>query len=308
MPDQRHSITSQTRPHFAKLLERCAPLPPLRTALVCPHEATALEGALDAAAEGLIEPVLVGEPETIRKVAGESGQSIEGLEIVEAEGEAGAAHRAVDLAADGDVAALMKGYVHSDTYLAAVIRKERGLRTDRRTSHCFVMDVPDFPRPVIITDAALNVAPSVEHRVAIARNAILLGRAIGIETPKVAVLSATETPSDAIPSSHDARAIAEATYEGGIVDGPFALDNAVSVEAAKLKGIESPVAGLADILVVPTVEAGNIFFKALTFMGGAETAGLVVGAKVPVILTSRADSAEARIASCALAVLMAHAG
>lgn len=304
---QRHSITQDTRPHFARLLERCRALPPLRTALVCPHEATALEGALDAAAEGLIEPVLVGEPDTIARVADESGQSIEGLEIVEAKGEKGAANRAVDLAAEGTVAALMKGYVHSDTYLAAVIRKENGLRTDRRTSHCFVMDVPDHPRPFLITDAALNVAPTVDHRIAITRNAIDLARAMGIEAPKVAILSATETPSDAIPTSREAEAIAAADYENAIVDGPFALDNVVSQEAARLKGIDSPVAGVADVLVVPTIEAGNIFFKALTFLGGAETAGLVVGARVPVILTSRADSAEARIASCALAVLMANA-
>jgi len=298
-----HSITPQTRPHFARFLEMCAPLPPLRTAVVCPEEVTALEGALDAAADNLIVPVLVGHRGRIEAAAGEGGFDISELEIVEADGEEAAAHRGVDLVASGEAQALMKGYIHSDTYLAAVIRKENGLRTQNRTSHCFVMDIPDWPKPVIITDAALNVAPDVKNRISITRNAITLARAFDVEQPKAAVLSATETPNPAIPSSIEAQEIAQADYENALVDGPFALDNAVSREAAELKGIDSPVAGDADILVVPTVEAGNIFFKALTFMGGAETAGLVVGAKAPVILTSRADSAEARIASCALAVL-----
>ena len=302
-----HNITPDTRPHFARLLAMCADLPPLKTAVVCPTEVTALEGALDAHDLGLIEPVLVGERAAIEKAADDGGLDISGLLLVDAEGEEGAAHRAVDLAAAGEVSALMKGYIHSDTYLAAVIRKENGLRTESRTSHCFVMDVPGFPRPVIITDAALNVAPDVKQRLAITQNAVNLALALGIGEPKAAILSATETPSEAVPSSITARTIAEqaqaGAVTGGIVDGPFALDNAVDLDAAALKGIESPVAGLADILVVPTVEAGNIFFKALTFMGGAETAGLVVGAQVPVILTSRADSAEARIASAALAVL-----
>ncbi|MEL6750835.1 MAG: bifunctional enoyl-CoA hydratase/phosphate acetyltransferase [Pseudomonadota bacterium] len=303
----QHDITPDTRPQFAALLAQCENLDPLRTAVVCPHEATALEGALDAAGLGLITPVLVGERALIEQTATEAGLDIAGLEIVEAEGESGAAHKAVDLAASGEVAALMKGYLHSDTYLAAVIRKENGLRTKQRTSHCFVMDVPNYPRPLIITDAALNVAPDVKQRLAIAQNAVNLALALGIEEPKVAILSATETPSEAVPSSIDAREIAAqaqaGAVTGGLVDGPFALDNAVSAEAAELKGIDSPVGGKADVLVVPTVEAGNIFFKALTFLGGAETSGLVVGAAVPVILTSRADSAEARIASAALAVL-----
>ncbi len=300
-----HDITPQTRPHFAKFLEMCDPLPPLRTAVVCPEEVTALEGALDAAAENLIVPVLVCHRGRIETAAGEGGFDISGLEIVEADGEEAAAHRGVDLVANGEAQALMKGYIHSDTYLAAVIRKENGLRTQNRTSHCFVMDIPDWPKPVIITDAALNVAPDVKNRISITRNAITLSRALGVEQPKAAILSATETPNPGVPSSVEAQEIAAADYDGALVAGPFALDNAVSREAAELKGIDSPVAGDADILVVPTVEAGNIFFKALTFMGGAETAGLVVGAKAPVILTSRADSAEARIASCALAVLYA---
>lgn len=303
----RHTITADTRPHFARFLNLCAPLPALRTAVICPEEETALAGALLAAGENLIEPILVGHHDRIQKTADDAKLDIGHLEIVHADGEEASAHAGVDLVVEGRAEALMKGYIHSDTYLAAVIRKNNGLRTQQRTSHCFVMDVPNWPKPVIITDAALNVAPEVKHKLSIAQNAIDLGRALEMEQPKVAVLSAVESPSEAIPSSIEARAVADAARDGaisgGLVDGPFALDNAVSVEAAKLKGITSPVAGHADILLVPTVEAGNILFKALTFMCGSETSGLVVGAKVPVILTSRADSEEARIASCALAVL-----
>ncbi|EFL88141.1 bifunctional enoyl-CoA hydratase/phosphate acetyltransferase [Ahrensia sp. R2A130] len=295
------------RPHFTTMLERCKPLPPLRTALVCPHEKTALGGALEARDLGLIEPVLVGESARIQQVAQKNGFDISGLTIVEARGEAGAAHAGVDCVADGRAQAIMKGDVHSDTYLAAVIRRENGMRTANRTSHCFVMDIPNWPKPVIITDAALNVAPDVKNRIAITKNAIKLAHALSVTEPKVAVLSAVESVNAAIPSSAEAKEIADHGYENAIVGGPFALDNAVSARAAKLKGITNPAAGDADILVVPTIEAGNILFKALVYMAGAETGGLVVGASAPVILTSRADSAEARIASCALAVLMANA-
>ena len=300
-------ITAASRPHFFALLEKCEPLPPLKTAVICPEETTALEGALEARDENLIEPVLVGSEERIKQTAQQAGLDISGLRIVEADTEESAAHTGVDLVVAGEADALMKGYIHSDTYLSAVIRKENGLRTQSRTSHCFVMDVPNWDRPIIITDAALNVAPDVKNKIAITQNALHLARAIGIETPKAALLSAVESPNPGIPSSVEAREVADAAKRGeivgGLVDGPFALDNAVSKEAAQLKGIQSDVAGDADIFVVPTIEAGNIFFKALTFMGGGETAGLVVGARAPVILTSRADSAEARIASASLAVL-----
>lgn len=288
----------------------CSDLPALKTAIVCPEEQTALEGALEAQEAGLIDPILVGHRGRILEAAKQADRDISHLEIVEADGEKVSAHRGVDLVADGKAEALMKGYLHSDTYLAAVIRAENGLRGPGRTSHCFVMDVPGWRRPVIITDAALNVAPELKHLLAITQNGLDLARALGIDTPKAAILSATETPSEGVPSSMVARAVADAARDGkitgGEVAGPFALDNAVSKEAAELKGIESPVAGDADILVVPTVEAGNIFFKALVYMAGAETAGLVVGASAPVILTSRADSADARIASAALAVLYAR--
>lgn len=296
---------SKPRPHFQNLLARCAELDPLRTAVICPEEKTALAGALQAREAGLIEPVLVGNRKQIEQTADENGYDIAGLEIVEADGEKASAHRGVDVVAEGRAQALMKGHIHSDTYLAAVIRRENGLRTQHRTSHCFVMDIPNWPKPVIITDAALNVAPEVKQKISIVQNGIHLARASGIETPKVAMVSAVEAPNPGIVSSMEAHEVAQMTFEGGVVDGPFALDNAISAYAAKLKGITSPVAGDADVLVMPSIEAGNIFFKALVYMAGAETGGLVVGAKAPVILTSRADSADARIASCVLAVLYA---
>lgn len=298
--------SSADRPHFEKLLKMCSPLPPLRTAVICPEEKTALEGALDARDQNLITPILVGHKARIEATAKENDFDISGLEIVEADGEEASAHRGVDVVAAGDAESLMKGHIHSDTYLGAVIRKENGLRTNQRTSHCFVMDVPGWQKPVIITDAALNVAPEVKHKISITQNALHLANAIGIESPKAAILSAVESPNPGIPSSVEAREVANTSFERGIADGPFALDNAISKRAAKLKGIESPVAGDADILVMPSIEAGNIFYKALVYMANAETGGLVVGASAPVILTSRADSADARIASCALGVLYAH--
>ena len=301
-----HSIDAQSRPHFNQLLDRCSSLPPLRTAVICPEEKIALQGALEAREESLIEPILVGDAGRIHAVAEENGMDISGLTIVGSEGEEASAHRGVDLVAGGDADALMKGNIHSDTYLAAVIRKENGLRTTQRPSHCFVMDIPEWPKPIIITDAALNVAPETKHKISITQNALDLAQAIGIASPKAAVLSAVESPNPGIPSSVEAREVAEADWPVGMVDGPFALDNAVSLRAAKLKGIESPVAGDADILIMPSIEAGNILFKGLVYLAGAETAGLVVGAKAPVILTSRADSADARIASCALGVLYAN--
>lgn len=301
-----HSINAQTRPHFSKLLDMCEPLPPLRTAVICPEETAALEGALDARDENLITPILVGNRSRIEETATKGGFDISGLQIIEAEGEEAAAHAGVDCVFDGEADALMKGHIHSDTYLAAVIRRERGLRTKLRTSHCFVMDIPNWSKPLMITDAALNVLPDVKNKIAITQNAITLARAMGIETPKAGIMSAVESPNPAIPSSVEAREVSQHAFEGGMVDGPFALDNAVSKRAAELKGIKSDVAGDADILVVPSVEAGNMLFKGLVYLADAETAGLVVGAKAPVILTSRADSAEARIASCALAVLYAH--
>lgn len=301
-----HTITPDTRPHFADILNRCSLLPALETAVICPDEDTALRGALEARDAGLIQPILVGNRDRIEATAKHSNQDIADLMIVDVEGESEAAHKGVDLVKDGKAKALMKGNIHSDTYLAAVIRRENGLRTDQRTSHCFLMDIPGWPKPVMITDAALNIAPEVKQKISITKNAIALARAIGIQNPKAALMSAVESPNPGIPSSIEAAEVAKQQFDGGLVDGPFALDNAVSVRAAKLKGINSPVAGDADILVMPTIEAGNILFKALVYMAGAETGGLVVGAAAPVILTSRADSSDARIASCAMAVLYAR--
>lgn len=304
------TITPDTRPHFARLLKLCEPLPLLNTAVICPEEETALEGALKARDENLITPILVGHRGRINATADAAQLDISGLEIIDADTEEDAAHRGVDLVNEGRAQALMKGFIHSGTYLSAVIRKQNGLRTQSRTSHCFVMDIPNWDRPVIITDASLNVLPDVKNKIAITQNALHLAHALHIDTPKAAILSAVESPSKAIPSSVEARAVADAAARGeitgGQVAGPFALDNAISPAAARLKGITSPVAGDADILVVPSVEAGNILFKALTFMASAEPAGLVVGAKVPVILTSRADSIVARVASAAAALLYAR--
>ena len=303
-------LSADKRPHFARLLKLCEPLPPLKTAVICPGEKTALQGALAARDHNLILPILVGDKALIIETAKASNLNIDDLEIVHVEGEEAAAHKGVDLVSEGRAESLMKGYIHSGTLLAAVIRRENGLRTKDRTSHCFVMDIPNWPRPIIITDASLNVLPDVKNKIAITQNALNLAAALHIDTPKAAILSAVEKPKKGIPSSFEAAEVAAAAARGeitgGDVDGPFALDNAISVAAAKLKGIESTVAGDADILVVPSVEAGNILFKALTFMAGAEAAGLVVGASVPVILTSRADSIAARVASAAIALLYAR--
>jgi phosphotransacetylase len=295
------------RPHFDALIERCRTLPPLPVAVVCPEDQNSMEGALSARDEGLIAPVFVGDPARITQTASEIGVSIGDIEIIEADGEAAAAGRAVELVHEGRAHGLMKGNIHSDTYLSAIVKSGTGLRTDRRTSHCFVMDIPGWPKPVIITDAALNIDLKLSVKTAIIRNAIDFAHALGLSEPRVALLSAVELANPAMPSSLDAAHLAELArngeFSGALVDGPFALDNAVSEEAARIKGITSPVAGQADVLVVPSIEAGNILFKALTFMAGSESAGLVVGASVPVVLTSRADSAMARLASCALAVL-----
>lgn len=262
---------------------------------------------MQAQAKGLITPIFVGSSDRISKAAAEIGVDISNIEHHEVDDERGAAIKAAELARDGVGNGLMKGSIHSDVYMGAVLQKEMGLRGESRASHCFVMDVPNWSKPFIITDAALNIKNSLDVKAAITRNAIGFSRAMGVTEPKVAILSSTEVPMPELPSATDAVELAKLSKDGefgdAIVDGPFALDNAMSKYSAKLKGITSPVAGDADILVVPSIEAGNIFFKALTVLGGAETAGLVVGLKVPAVLTSRADSAEAKLVSCALAVL-----
>ncbi|WP_309391933.1 bifunctional enoyl-CoA hydratase/phosphate acetyltransferase [Chelatococcus sambhunathii] len=284
-------------------------LPTLSAALVHPCSPEAIAAAVELRLQGLLEPVLVGPEAKIRAAADEAKVSLDGLRIVPTEHSHAAAARAVELAATGEVAALMKGSLHTDELLAAVIAPNSGLRTARRVSHVYAMDVPAYPKPLIVTDAAINIQPTLEHKRDICQNAIDLLRLVGVERPKVAVLAAVETVSAKMPSTLDAAALTVMAARGQItdadVDGPLAFDNAISPDAAKIKGIASPVAGQADILLVPDLEAGNMLAKQLIYFGGADAAGLVLGARVPIILTSRADSLRTQIASAALAKLVA---
>jgi phosphotransacetylase len=282
-------------------------MPPLPTALVAANTPLALAGAKGAAEQGLIVPILVGDPAQIRTAADSLDWDITGLKVVAADSEIAAAETAVRLAREGTVHALMKGHVHTDVLLRAVLNKQHGLRRGRRLTHVFHMSMGALPRPILISDAAINVAPDYDTLRDLTLNAIDLARAVGVPVPKVAILSATEIASDAVPSSQQAAELASELHRmlDGRADvaGPLALDNAVSSEAARIKGITGPVAGQADVLVVPTIEAGNMLFKALVQFAGAVAAGVVIGAGVPIMLTSRADSAEARLASAALAKL-----
>jgi phosphotransacetylase len=295
---------------FDSLLARAKMLPPIRTGVIHPCDALSLQGALAARDSGLITPVLIGPRGKIEAIARASGVSLEGVEIVETPHSHAAADEAVALVRRGRLAALMKGALHTDEVMSAVVRERTGLRTERRISHVFVLDVPAYCKPLLVTDAAINIAPCLDDKRDIIRNAIDLAHAIGIERPKVAILSAVETVEAKIPSTIEAAALCKMADRGQItgadLDGPLAFDNAINPEAAAAKNITSPVAGDADILVAPDLEAGNILAKQLVFLAGAETAGLVLGARVPVILTSRADDAASRVASCALAQIFAH--
>lgn len=283
-------------------------LGPIRMAVVHPTDAPSLEGALDSAAAGLIEPVLIGPEAEIRKLAAEAGADLSGVEIIGADSPEAAARTAAGLAAKGDCAALMKGKIHTDTLLRAVLDVP-DLRGPRRMSHVFVEDLPGYPRLLLVSDAAVNIRPDAGDLRDIVQNAIGLAHALGIERPKVALLSAVETVTEDIPSTVAADKVrqmaARGEITGGEVDGPLAMDNAVSEQAARIKGISSPVAGRADILIAPDLEAGNILAKDLDYLAGAEAAGIALGARVPIALTSRADTARERRASAALAVLMA---
>jgi len=296
---------------YEQLLERCKGQAPIPTAVAYPCEETALEGAIDAGAQGLIVPILVGPAETIREIAKAKGINLGNVEIVDVSGSRASAAKAVELVRQGKAELLMKGSLHSDEVLAAVIAKEKGLRTGRRLSHVFLMDVPTYHKVLIITDAAINIAPTLEDKVDICQNAIDLARAFGLSHPKVAILAAVETVNSKMPATIDAAALCKMAERGqitgGMLDGPLAFDNAISRDAAKMKGIVSDVAGDPDILLAPDLESGNMMAKQLSFLANADSAGLVLGAKVPVILTSRADSLRSRIASCAVAVLAAHA-
>lgn len=278
-------------------------------AVVYPCSADALGGALDAAAAGLIAPILIGPRKRILAQARALGGTVASLPLIDASSPMEAAQAAAGLARDGRVQLLMKGSLHTDELMSVVIARAAGLRTARRVTHVMVMDVPSHDRLLLITDAAVNIAPDVDVKRDIVRNAIDVAHALRIRVPRVALLSAVETVNSAIPSTMDAAAIkrmADAgAFTGAIVDGPLAFDNAISRQAARIKGIRSPVAGRVDILVVPTLEAGNMLYKQLVWMSGALAAGVVVGATIPIILTSRADSRESRIVSAAVASLLA---
>ncbi len=297
---------------FAALVNRCRDLPALICAIVHPCDASSLLGAIAAAERGLIVPVLVGPIAKIRSVALAEGIDISGYAHEETEHSHASAVRAVALARSGAVASLMKGSIHTDELMIEVMRSEGGLRTGRRMSHVFVMDVPAYPRTLLITDAAINIQPTLMHKADIIQNAIHLGQALGIAQPKVAILSAIETVNPNIASTVDAAALCKMSERnqitGGVLDGPLAFDNAISVEAARLKNISSPVAGQADILVVPDLESGNMIAKQLQYLAGARSAGVVLGARVPIALTSRADSIQSRIVSAAVMLLSAQPG
>jgi phosphotransacetylase len=296
---------------YERLLERCASLEPIPTAVAHPCEATALAGAVEAAEKGLIVPILVGPSAKIKATAESAGIDIGGLEIVDVPHSHAAATRAVELVREGRVEILMKGSLHTDELMSAIVARDGGLRTSRRVSHAFVMDVPAYHKVLVVTDAAINIAPTLEEKADICRNAIDLVVALGLEEPKVAILAAVETVTTKMPATIDAAALCKMAergqIKGGRLDGPLAFDNAISKQAAETKGITSEVAGDPDILLAPDLEAGNILAKQLSFLAGADSAGLVLGARVPVILTSRADSVRSRIASCAVAALVAHA-
>ena len=296
---------------YERLLERCRGIPPIPTAIAYPCDESSLSGAIEAARLGLILPILVGPAATITEVARSKGIDLHAAEIVEADTARASANRAVELVRLGQAELVMKGSLHSDEVLAAVINKETGLRTGRRLSHAFLMDIPTYHKVLIVTDAAINIAPTLEDKVDICQNAIDLAKTFGVARPKVAILAAVETVNSKMPATLDAAALCKMAdrgqIKGGILDGPLAFDNAISRVAAMTKGIVSEVAGDPDILLAPDLEAGNMMAKMLTFLANSDSAGLVLGAKVPVILTSRADSVEARIASCAVAVMAAHA-
>jgi phosphotransacetylase/acyl dehydratase len=296
---------------FARLFERARALPPVRCAIVHPCDPNSLAGAIEAARLGLVEPVLVGPEARMRAAAAQASIDLTPYEIVGVEHSHAAAARAVELARTGAVEALMKGSLHTDELMAEIVASGSGLRTGRRVSHVFVMDVPAYPRLLLVTDAAVNIEPDLEAKADICRNAIDLAVLLGIVMPKVAIVSAVETVTAKIAGTIDAAALCKMAdrgqIAGGVLDGPLAFDNAISPEAARAKGIVSPVAGLADILLVPNLEAGNMLAKQLQYLAGAAAAGIVMGARRPIALTSRADGVPMRLASAALLSIVAHA-
>lgn len=296
---------------YEQLVARCRGLEPVSTAVAYPCEETALAGPIEAAEQGLVAPILVGPVAEIEETARKAGVDLSRAKLVDAADGHAAAARAVELVRRGEAELLMKGSLHTDELLAEVVARETGLRTGRRLSHVFLMDVPTYHKVLVVTDAAINIAPGLEDKADICQNAIDLAVSLGVEKPKVAILAAVETINSKMPATIDAAALCKMAERGqitgGVLDGPLAFDNAISREAARIKHIHSEVAGDPDILLVPDLEAGNMLAKQLTFLANADSAGLVLGARVPIILTSRADSVRSRIASCAVAMLVAHA-
>ncbi|HEU4353544.1 MAG TPA: phosphate acetyltransferase [Burkholderiales bacterium] len=301
---------SHTHEKYKRLIDAAKALQPVATAIAHPCDESSLSGAVDAAKLGLIRPILVGPKTKIEAVAAKLKLDLAGYEIVDAPHSHGAAAKAVELVRNGKAEALMKGSLHTDELMAEVVKRDTGLRTARRISHCFVMDVPSYEYAVIISDAAVNIAPSLKDKVDIVQNAIDLMHALRQPEVRVAILSAMETVNPDVPSTIEAAALCKMAdrgqITGGILDGPLALDNAINLEAAGIKKIKSPVAGRANVLIVPDLEAGNMLAKSLSFLAKADSAGIVLGAKVPIMLTSRADSVMARLASCAVASLVAQ--
>lgn len=295
---------------FRHLIDLAEKLPPIPTAVVHPVDANSLGGAVAAAEANLITPVFIGPEHKIRTVAEQAHIDLSPFRLVATEHSSAAAEKAVAMVNDGEVRSLMKGSLHTDEFMHPIVRRDSGLHTERRFSHVFLLDVPTFDRPLFVTDGAINIIPDLNDKQDIVQNAIDMALALGFEEPKVAILSAVEIVTPKIPSTLEAAAICKMANRGqitgGIVDGPLAFDNAISMDAAWAKGIKSPVAGLADILVVPDVEAGNILAKQLEYLSDADSAGVVIGAKVPIILTSRADSVQSRLASSAVAALVEH--
>ncbi|WP_310618716.1 bifunctional enoyl-CoA hydratase/phosphate acetyltransferase [Flexibacterium corallicola] len=306
-PEKLPSLLMKRHHHFDGLVELAKGLPAMPTSVVCPDDANSLNGTVLAAQAGLIIPILCGPKKRIEATAEKIGVDISSYELIDTIDEDQAAAKAVALVHEGRVRSVMKGHLHTDDLLRHVVKREGGLRTKRRISHVFVMDVPGRSTPLLVSDAAINISPDLNTKVDITQNSINIARSIGIDPPKVGILSALETVNPAIPSTIDAAVLSKMAdrgqIKGGIVDGPLAMDNAIDMEAAQTKGIVSQVAGNAEVLIVPNLEAGNMVVKELTFLAHSETAGLVVGARVPIILTSRADSDRARLVSCALASL-----
>ncbi len=309
MPDVTPVVRSHAK--YDRLIEAASKHPPIAAAVAHPCDAVSLESAIEAARLGLLKPILIGPAARLVDVAGRAGLDIGSFEIVDSLHSHDSAAKVVELVKAGRAEALMKGSLHTDELMGAVVARDAGIRTARRLSHCFVMDVPGHPETLIISDAAVNIAPTLEDKVDIVQNAIDLAHAMGVTDVRVAILSAMEQVNPKVPSTVEAAALCKMAERGqitgAVLDGPLALDNAINLDAAAIKHIVSPVAGRANVLIVPDLEAGNMLAKSLSFLAGADAAGIVLGARVPIILTSRADSLLTRLASCAVAVLVAAA-